>query len=533
MILKSLVGIILILSVKCLFDNSKYIKSYSDVNDLNEKIIQNGKISLILIYSDSCPHCRRFEPDFIKLSEKYNSQFDFYVLSSKTNYNKKFNIRGYPTMFFYDGNEFIEHKGRNNFETISYILENDYSKKCKEIELEYLININKGVRDKYEQNYILGYFPNEDAIQTKEENQEIQKLILEKSFQNFLNNTHQIISLIDNCYFIRNINNKEKIYENFGEFEEGTILTFSENKGINIFKEYKNLLVSNKDEDNDYYNNRIRDIGELYKNFLKEKIIDYYIDITDSKMANKLKMFVKRNILLFVYKTEQEKNDFIKKINILIGMTKNEKYPLFDYILFKYGCNLFRLSYYIREVGIYYVDKDLNKISKKIELNLVINMINTQNEYEYIPDNVVEEEKIDMKNNTENKTNNISESNKEQTYYEKLRENIIEKQLINYLNSKNNESLMDLKKANSVVFFLLCLILYSAIFDIIYKFFYPEKSIFHIFNDFIICIKIACCDYEEEDDINNSIFKETNKKEIKIYADNDENSPHMIKVNSN
>ena len=255
MILKSLVGIILILSVKCLFDNSKYIKSYSDVNDLNEKIIQNGKISLILIYSDSCPHCRRFEPDFIKLSEKYNSQFDFYILSSKTNYNKIFNIRGYPTMFFYDGNEFIEHKGRNNFETISYILENDYSKKCKEIDLDYLININKGVRDKYEQNYILGYFPNEDAIQTKEENQEIQKLILEKSFQNFLNNTHQIISLIDNCYYIRNINNKEKIYENFGEFEEGTILTFSENKGINIFKEYKNLLVSNKDEDNDYYNN--------------------------------------------------------------------------------------------------------------------------------------------------------------------------------------------------------------------------------------------------------------------------------------
>ena len=173
------------------------------------------------------------------------------------------------------------------------------------------------------------------------------------------------------------------------------------------------------------------------------------------------------------------------------------------------------------------------KISKKIELNLVINMINTQNEYEYIPDNVVEEGKIEMKNNTENKTNNISESNKEQTYYEKLRENIIEKQLINYLNSKNNESLMDLKKANSVVFFLLCLIIYSGLFDIIYKFFYPEKSIFHIFNDFIICFKIACCDYEEEDDINNSIFKETNKKEIKIYADNDENSPHMIKVNSN
>ena len=66
--------------MKCLFDNTKYIKAYSDVYDLNKKIIQNGKISLILIYSESCPHCRRFEPDFIKLSEKYNSEFDFYIL---------------------------------------------------------------------------------------------------------------------------------------------------------------------------------------------------------------------------------------------------------------------------------------------------------------------------------------------------------------------------------------------------------------------------------------------------------------------
>ena len=533
MILKSFVGIILIISVKCLFDNTKYIKAYSDVNDLYKKIIQNGKISLILIYSESCPHCRRFEPDFIKLSEKYNSEFDFYILSSKTNYNKKFTIRGYPTMFFYDGKEFIEHKGRNNFETISYILENDYSKKCIEIDLDNFININKRFEEKYEQNYIFGYFPKEIIIQNQEENQDMQKLISEKSFQNFINNTHQIISLIDNCYYIRNLNNKEQISQYFGEFEEGTILTFSENKGINKFTEYRNLLVSNKDEDNSYYNNRIKDIGELYKKFLKEKIIDYYIDITDSKMANKLKMFAKRNILLFVYNNEQEKNDFIKKINILIGMTKNEKYPLFDYVLFKYGCNLFTLSYYIRDIGIYYVDKDLNKISKKIDLNLVISMINTQNEYEYIPDIISDEEKMDMKNQTENKTNNISEQNKEENYYEKLRENIIEKQLINYLNNKKNEDLIDLKKSISVVFFLLILIIYTLLFDFIYRIFYPEKSVFHIFNDFIVCLKIACCDYEEEDDIDNSLFKEKNKKEIKIYDDNDENSPHIIKINSN
>ena len=530
--LKILIGIIIILYADCLFDNAKYITAYSDVYKLYEKIIENGRISLILIYSESCPHCRRLEPDYIKLSEKYKS-FDYYILSSKTNYKSKFKIRGYPTIFFYDGSKFIEHKGRNNYETISYILENDYSKKCQEVDLEYLIDINTDLKEnneKYEQNYILGYFPNENSILNKEENNDIQKLIIKKAFENFINNTNQILSLVDNCYYIRNINKEGKPQSNFGELSEGTVIAFSENKGINIFSEYQNIFLYNKEQGEEYYIKRIKDAGELYKKFLNEKIIDYYIDITDSKMAIKLKMFVKRNVLLFVYKDEERKNDYIRKINILIGITKNERYPLFDYVLFKYGCNLYSLSYHIREEGIYYVDKDLNKISKKIDLSLIINMIETQNDYEYNPEDVLEEENINMTNSTNNITNNIPEKNNEETYYEKLRENIIEKQLINYLNSKKDESLLDLQKLNSVICFLICLIFYSLIFDLIYQFLSPGKSIFHIFNDCILCVKEVFCDYEEED-FNNSLFKEVKKKEIKIEDNNDEAS-QIIKINS-
>ena len=73
-------------------------------------------------------------------------------------------------MFYYVGNNFIEHKGRNNFETISYILENNYSKKCKEIELEYFNNLNN---EKSEQNFILAYFPGEGIISNDEENSEL------------------------------------------------------------------------------------------------------------------------------------------------------------------------------------------------------------------------------------------------------------------------------------------------------------------------------------------------------------------------
>ena len=54
-------------------------------------------------------------------------------------------------------------------------------------------------------------------------------------------------------------------------------------------------------------------------------------------MVSKLTMFAKRSMLLFVYKNDKEKKEFKRKINIIIGYTKNEKYPLFDYVLFKYG----------------------------------------------------------------------------------------------------------------------------------------------------------------------------------------------------
>ena len=535
--MKTLIGIILIIHIGCLFEKAEYITSYTNVNDLYKKLFEKGTISLILIYSDSCPHCRRFEPEFIKLSERYNSLFDFYVLPSKSNYKAKFKIRGYPTMFFFDGNNFIEHKGRNNFETISYILENDYLKKCKEIDMDYLIKINSELKEKgekYEQNYILGYFPNENIILNKEGNHDIQKIIIEKTFESFINNTNQIMSLIDNCYYIRNLNNDNKNAESIGSLKEGTVILFSENKGINKFPEYQNIFNSNQDQEKEYYINRIKDIGELFKKFLNEKIIDYYIDITDSKMANKLKMFIKRNVLLFVYKNEEQKKDFIRKINILIGMTKNDKYPLFDFVLFKYGCNLYSLSYHIKETGIYYVDKDLNKISNKIDLSIIIGMINTQNEYEYNPEDVLNEEKKEISNTTDNTTKNIQEQNKEETYYEKLRENIIEKQLMNYLNNKKNEELLDIKQVNSVVCFFMCLIFYSLIFDFIYQIFSPGKSILHIFNDCIHFIKVSFCDFEDdEDDINSRQFKERNKKviEIKIEDDNDESS-HIIKVNT-
>ena len=48
------------------------------------------------------------------------------------------------------------------------------------------------------------------------------------------------------------------------------------------------------------------------------KIKDYYIEIIDSRMASKLKTFVKRNVIFFVYKNENEKKEYINQILSLI-----------------------------------------------------------------------------------------------------------------------------------------------------------------------------------------------------------------------
>ena len=245
--------------------------------------------------------------------------------------------------------------------------------------------------------------------------------------------------------------------------------------------------------------NRIGEVGKMYKKFLNEKLIDNYIDIIDTKMANKLNLFVKRNILLFVYQNDEQKKEYKNIINILTGISKNEKYPLFDYVLFKLGCNLYSISHYISSKGIYYLDKNINKISKIIDLNIIINMINSQNDYEYNEEEILKIEKDNKENITENnKTNNIIEKKNEEIYYDNIRKKIIENELMNYLKNQKEEALLTIKNLNSVICFLICLLVYSLIFDYIYKIFYPNNSIFHIFNDFNDCISALFCENDEE-----------------------------------
>ena len=52
--------IILFNNINCLFDNVKYMNISLDAIGIYNKIVKNKKVTLLLIYSEGCPHCRRF-----------------------------------------------------------------------------------------------------------------------------------------------------------------------------------------------------------------------------------------------------------------------------------------------------------------------------------------------------------------------------------------------------------------------------------------------------------------------------------------
>ena len=491
-----------------LFDNVKYMESSQDSMELQNKILKSKKLSLLLIYSDGYPHCRRFELEYIKLSEKYNSLVNFYLQPSK--YNKKqFNIRGVPTVFFFNGKKFIEHKGLNNFDIISHILDNDYLKICEEVNYDYIFNSDSNLLfDEYKNsinNSIIAFFPDVNTFSQVEKNEnitKINKLIRKKALDNFINKTQKIISLIDNCYYIKDIKNNN---ENSNFLNEGVVITISKTKGINVFKGYQEIFMDNEEQDEKYYDDKIAEIGEIFSKFLIDKIKDYYIEITESKMGSKLRAFIKRNCIFFVYKNEKEKKEYISQINSLIAMTKNDKYPLFDYILYKYNCDLFRISYHFKSAGIYYADKKLTKFSKPIDLHIVIEMINTHNKFQYSEKRL--REIININDTNKIKTSEISnkyidknEAKKQKLYYDKIKEKIIENQLKNYFDDTPQDNWFGWNSVKSILFFFICIIGYSFGFDYFYKKVYPGKSIFNFFKECMIYLDL-CDDYDDEEDI--------------------------------
>ena len=162
-----------------LIEENIYEMNSTNEFDLNIKINGTDNNSLIILfYSKSCGHCKKFIPIYREISEILKN--DTSIKFSKIKYSlceeifKKYpelNVLGVPTIYIYKRGHFIRHEGSRNKENVMSFIFKIKNYKCHEISsLEQLsLYINQDIifsKDK-EKNFVLGIF-NKDKELDKE-----------------------------------------------------------------------------------------------------------------------------------------------------------------------------------------------------------------------------------------------------------------------------------------------------------------------------------------------------------------------------
>lgn len=76
---------------------------------LNNEFVSNKQFKIINFFSDWCPPCHAFMPNFYKAEETFWEYFDFININTWKNIllSQKFNIRWTPTIIIINENEII------------------------------------------------------------------------------------------------------------------------------------------------------------------------------------------------------------------------------------------------------------------------------------------------------------------------------------------------------------------------------------------------------------------------------------------
>ena len=108
--------------------NDKYLKYKNKYNkvveELKKKGINHKNPFLIAFTAKWCGHCHKFMPLFNSMKSKYNSKINFINYDSDIDKDKmqKYNISGYPTLYFEYNNKLVEYKGdRSEKEIINFV----------------------------------------------------------------------------------------------------------------------------------------------------------------------------------------------------------------------------------------------------------------------------------------------------------------------------------------------------------------------------------------------------------------------------
>ncbi len=408
-----------ITKISCLFEESLYITESIDTEKLVENIKQKNKLALILLYSPYCPHCHNFAPQYETLAKEFKDYADFYSINilNNRNYRKIFSIIGVPTLFIFYNGEFKQHKGGNSYEIVSTVLKKNYiNVKCEEIDYNKFQDFkNSYPTSRNINNYVIGFFNNNEIK------------------ENYIKITVEHIKFIDKCYYCLNNHNNE---------ENNIIITENKQRGKNIFNEYKSGIIN-------------KEINDNYISFILNKVRNIYNDIYEqSKMF--LLEYQDRDFLIFSYKSEDEKKDFLTKIKELDELSNNNKNRLFNFILLKFD-NVYSAKYNLNHYGIYISDKILNNIQKIENLTEIENIIKGKNDD---GSEIESKDNNDINNTNKNNTNNISPT-------------VVDQYLQKFIDKKREK---DTLIRNKIIISISCFFCYILVFYLIYKIYVKQKK---------------------------------------------------------
>ena len=306
--------------INCYFANTPYVKSFGKIDDFSIEIEKRPQFhGFVLIYSKYCGHCKHFAPNYIKLSEFFHKDLFFYALAHNTRYNKVFKIDGFPTIFFYTGQNYTEIRIGRSVQTLSKFIRKHIEYNCTEITYSNIDIAYSQIYNNEDRNFILGYFePNSTYI---------------NSFTSITNNL--LDNYLDLCFYCTDYKlieidkDKDKKYGNsiFKNIKGIEVRSFSRNRGENTY--YFNKNISDNDNDNNY------------EQFLFNNVINLYEDINDGNDIRIFERIKNKNMLLFVYDTKNKdiKKKYIKFIEDLQNIITNKKDNPYIYLLINRNIN--------------------------------------------------------------------------------------------------------------------------------------------------------------------------------------------------
>ena len=510
--------------------------------DLNIKIngTENNTL-IILFYSESCIHCKRFLPIYREISEilknDTNIKFSKIQFSLCEEILKKYSqikIQGVPTVYLYQKGRFTRHEGPRNKENVMSFIDNIRNFKCFEIssldELNTYINQDIIFSKDKEKNFVLGIF---------KESGEFDNNFIVNNFME-INTINSDIVMNKKCFYFfkndkinaeylnkNNIYLKHALYEKSGGFGDYLIYSYNYQSGLNSFNLFGTFLllqnnyskISEFNNNNANLNKNIKIIKNKYKIFLNENFLYKYYYINNENDLKKFNYFDQK-LFIFYFQTPELEKFYIDEIKYILSWNhslisdylfilfnttteKVDKYKrvsffnIQDYenkmLLYKHELNKTNLESKILE----YINKDRKHILKsKMQVaqetiksiydwlsnladknNSQTNLVNLNNDFE--------QELIDEINKT------IIEDEKKQKLEEEKKinqsNNFENKNLKNLKNIQKRRKILDSIKNEdlgfnkNLIMFPLFLMIYSLLFFFCYKYVFTkfENKIFY------------------------------------------------------